>query len=775
MAKTRKGRASLNTSKRRPKGEIATRNKLVTPLKKKKTRNVVKRGKSKGRTTLHAKGGGHATAAGVSFQASVGAVFAVQMLTESQGDGQLGLPPFQVKGIRFESDAPLDDIVIETDQDGWLLIQSKTTLSLSPLPTSEFAKTVEQLVRQWHSGLTGNRRRGWDRPLILGSDRLIIAVGPGTGQPITVHLAKALTSLRATASAPLPEKQRSALTTLTDVLKRAWKAVTGKSPTATEVANILPFISVLRFDMAGPDRAAAIAQMRLLTSTAKGAQGAVVAVEHECQSLMVRRHGADAGAFRRVISQSGVELKAAPSYQSDVATLRKYSERTASELAAFETISVDGKPISIARAATEAVVHAAKAGSLLVIGEPGSGKSAVVSAAAASLRAAKADVIQFAVDQLPVDTADGLRAEIGITHRLADVLENWPGTKTAYLFVDALDATRGGRGEAVFRSLIKDVMSLPGNRWRVVASIRSFDLKLGEQFRDLFNGTPANESFKDTAFPSVRHINVPVWSETEFETLLSKAKSLATAISQGGKKLRDLAAVPFNTRLLSDLLATGVSASAFDGVQSQVELLGIYWSRRVTPLGNAADVVLCAALEQMVTTHTLQAERVKVATSAPSALDGLFKANVLVPVIGDRCVAFRHHILFDYAASRLFIDPLNIGSIQARLLAQPGLALMLAPALAYALHDVWLNSGGDRCEFWSAAVALTGQNPSDPVARSVAARMASVLPVEANDAAGLISLLHSSTHRPQAAKAFEHIVGALTVGIEDGALTGFAP
>ena len=112
----------------------------------------------------------------------------------------------------------------------------------------------------------------------------------------------------------------------------------------------------------------------------------------------------------------------------------------------------------------------------------------------------------------------------------------------------------------MFRSLIKDVMALPGGRWRVIASIRSFDLKLGEQFRDLFSGAPPDDGFKDSAFPAVRHINVPVWSEAEFAQLLSQAPTLATAIAQGGKKLRDLAGVPFNTRLLADLLAMGFSA-----------------------------------------------------------------------------------------------------------------------------------------------------------------------------------------------------------------------
>jgi hypothetical protein len=780
MAKKRKTRWRSNASKRtRSAKATALRPGVKTVKKKLRTppaRTAKKqKSKSKRHTGLHAKGGGNATAAGVTFQAAVGAVFAVQMLTESLGDEQLGLAPFKVKSIRFESDAPLDDIVVETDQDGWLLVQAKTKLSLSQALTSEFGKTAEQIVRQWRVGLTGKGERGWDRPLNVGRDRLIIAVGPGTSQAITTDLAKALSSLRAQATAPLPAKQRAVLRTLSGALKAAWKAVTGKNARDTDIAPILPLIAVMRFDMAGPDRKAAIAQMRLLTLQAPGAHGAFVATERQSQALMERRHGADAKAFRHFIAQAGVSLKAAPSYQTDVAQLKLHNTRIAAELEVFEITVVDGKSITVERAATNAVVGAAKDGSLLVIGEPGSGKSAVVSAAASALRKENYEVIQFSVDRLPVDTADGLRDELALTHRLPDLLENWPGTKPAFLFIDALDATRGGRGEAVFRSLIKEVMALPGNRWRVIASIRSFDLKLGEQFRDVFSGAPPDNNFKDNAFPTVRHINVPVWSEAEFTQLLSQAPALATAIAQGGKKLRDLAGVPFNTRLLADLLSTGLSAPAFGEVGSQVELLAMYWSRRVTPLGNAADVCLRAALELMVTSHTLQAERLTVAREAPSGLDALFKANVLVPVVGDRYIGFRHHILFDYAASRLLIDPLKIEEITTRLLAQPGLALMLAPALAYALHDVWLNSTSERLEFWTAVVELTGQSPSDPVARSVAARMASDLPIEASDLIGLAAFLNSASHRDKTAKAFAHIVGSVTVRVEDGTLSTFVP
>src|SRR5205823_14252017 len=97
--------------------------------------------------------------------------------------------------------------------------------------------------------------------------------------------------------------------------------VTGRAASDADITPILPLIAVARFDMAGPDRVAAIAQIRLLMSQAPRAHSAFVAIERECQGLMERRHGADAKVLRRLISQAGISLNAAPSYQEDVATL----------------------------------------------------------------------------------------------------------------------------------------------------------------------------------------------------------------------------------------------------------------------------------------------------------------------------------------------------------------------------------------------------------------------------------------------------------------------
>lgn len=57
-----------------------------------------------------------------------------------------------------------------------------------------------------------------------------------------------------------------------------------------------------------------------------------------------------------------------------------------------------------------------------------------------------------------------------------------------------------GRGEGAFRALIERVLAL-GGRWKVVASIRTFDLRMGIRFRELFPGQPPDADYRDPTFP----------------------------------------------------------------------------------------------------------------------------------------------------------------------------------------------------------------------------------------------------------------------------------
>jgi hypothetical protein len=579
-------------------------------------------------TNLLARGGGNATAAGVSFQASVGAIFATELLAERLLDDRLRLGEARIRSLRFETEAPLDDILIETDASGWVFVQVKTTLSLSESLDSEFGKTVEQIVRQWRVSATGGGQRGWDRRLALGRDRMLIVVGPDASGSISRDLATGLASLQAPWAAPMPQAPEQALTKLTGLIKEAWQKIIGVLPSADEFDSVLRLITVVKFDMAGPDRTAAIETLTHVTEDAAVAPGAFDTIVRHCENLMAARRGTNAAELRRSLARSGLRLRSVPSYQWDVEALRVYSADIQSHLHQYEDTRVEGVDIRIERACASAVVSAAPAGSLVIVGEPGAGKSAVVSAAAERLRSEGHEVIELAVDRLPVDSLDGLHHEIGLSHRLRDVLENWPGADAAFLFIDALDATRGGRSEAVFRTLISDALDLPGGRWRVIASIRTFDLRLGEQFRKLFQGVPPDPAFADREFAGVRHVHVPCWTDDELAELLERAPALSTAVWRGGERLRDLALVPFNTRLLADLINGGVAAEALGEVGTQIELLAMYWRHRVQGHGHGAEVCLKSAVAQMVANRSLQARRIETAEADPTASDNLTGGSV---------------------------------------------------------------------------------------------------------------------------------------------------
>ena len=104
---------------------------------------------------LLATGGGDATASGVSFQAEVGTLFGVQLLSERRLDARLGLGDVRARSLRFETEAPVDDFLVETDVSGWIFVQAKSSLTLSQTSNSEFGRVADQIVRQYHTCAQG--------------------------------------------------------------------------------------------------------------------------------------------------------------------------------------------------------------------------------------------------------------------------------------------------------------------------------------------------------------------------------------------------------------------------------------------------------------------------------------------------------------------------------------------------------------------------------------------------------------------------------------------
>ena len=143
--------------------------------------------------------------------------------------------------------------------------------------------------------------------------------------------------------------------------------------------------------------------------------------------------------------------------------------------------------------------------------------------------------------------------------------------------------------------------------------------------------------------------------------------------------------VPFNTRLVADLVADGAGSQDFTAIDSQIALLNLHWERRVERHGAAAEVCLHAVVSEMVAHRALRAARLSIAAANPQILDALIREGVLVVTDQQRSVQFRHHLLFDYMASRAFMDAEEIVSGQAvfRRLMASGCFLPLRWALRY--------------------------------------------------------------------------------------------
>lgn len=720
-----------------------------------------------------ATGGGNATASGVSFQASVAGYFASEGLAETPLDARLGLGAAKPIALRFETEAPVDDILISLDTGGWVFAQAKNSLTNSSSLTSELGKTCDEFARLWETSSTGTGARGWDRPLSSTTDVMVIAVGPTTSGTIKNDLARALDIHRDGSTDTLSTGQKNALESFKKLMKDAL-AARGGIVAGVDPETILRFVHIVDFDFGGPHRTTAESVLANVLADRSTAPATLAVLEKECERRMAARNGITISGLRGELSRSGVVLHAPTDYRSDVTALRDRSLRVAGALQDFERTQVSGVDITISRACTDACIAAAKTGSLVVVGDPGAGKSAVVNETARRLGSEGSDVLLLAVDRLQAESIEGLSDALGIKHSLAEVLANWPGSGPAYLVLDALDACRFGRSEALFRTVMQEVLEFDQGRWRILASIRTFDLMVGQEFGRLFRGVPPSRDFTDQRFQTTRHIKVPEWSDTEFDELLSKIPALRVAIHNGGPKLAELARVPFNTRLLADLLSSGVAPDKLRDLASQVQLLEMYWNERVRPLGVTAEQCLANTVTAMIDRGRMEATRLAAGSGTGSALDQLLQRGVLTSVNGDREVAFRHHILFDYVASRTVLD-LDDAANTEDVLRRKGASLLLAPALSFALQHLWETSGGGRDRFWKAVADLAGAASADPIARSVAARAGCDLPSEAGDTAGLVRLMGTAGENAKAFTAFRHIVGSLSVRLEDDAAAPSAP
>jgi len=182
----------------------------------------------------------------------------------------------------------------------------------------------------------------------------------------------------------------------------------------------------------------------------------------------------------RLLKSKGIVLSPLARLRPDIQRLRERTQTNIDLLGNDRFIVAPEGAVEVDRSAMAALATAD--GNIAITGGSGAGKSTELYRLVVSLRQHGADVVVLRADDLH-GTNGQTRQELNLAHDLADVLVGWSGPGEATLTLDGLDQTRGEDASGWLAAL---ATKLPETRWRVVASIRSYDLKHGRNWRTVF-------------------------------------------------------------------------------------------------------------------------------------------------------------------------------------------------------------------------------------------------------------------------------------------------
>lgn len=687
--------------------------------------------------------GGRATEAGMAFQAEVATWFAVHILVRLPVGGRFGINNQALPvAIRLETGDGLDDIEVRQSDGGAVHSQCKTSANLSTGENAPLVNTVGQLV---HWTADAKAAGGLPDP---SRNAALLAVRADAARTLdNLESGCRAFDLGGSWAMTRPQRnqaERAALDAFEAIATPVWTEHRGTPPADDDLRDLARIFHVARFTMDEGESDWRECS-RLLGRHLFGNEAAGDAPLRDLKGIMRALIGNGAPAERagllRALRQLGHHDVSSPGYDADITKLRDMTNGELARLAVHGRLPL-GPGVPIARESDAPLVSAILAGSLLVVGEPGAGKTGALVHAAAAMATGGNTVVFLSVDRYPgVAIASHLVSELGLTHPIVEILAAMPGAGRKILIIDALDAARGGASEAVFAGLIESVHERLAGDWIVVASIRTFDLKNGRRFRQAFVGSPADAGHADSALPTVRHFLVPRLNVNDLATAGAMSPELGALLASAPPPLAELLRNIFNLSLAAGLLADGADPAAFSAIRTQSGLIDAYEDARLntTPLQEAAR----SAAAAMASQRRLSVRKVVI---GHASLDAVIGTGVLAES-GD-LVSFAHHVLFDHVAGRFYLAWDDPDALLTQLAGDTSTALQLAPALRFAVERLWRMDNAGRPLSWKLLIGIFSATSADPVLGNVALRTV-VLNIEnQGDIGGLLVRVAASTGNP---------------------------
>lgn len=223
---------------------------------------------------------------------------------------------------------------------------------------------------------------------------------------------------------------------------------------------------------------------------------------------------------------------------------------------------------------------------------------------------------------------------------------------------------------------------------------------------------------------------------------------------------------------MGELVGLEVPFEELSPINQQNKLLDRFWVKRVIREGSdgdAREVFLKKVTESMVNRRSLKTNRFDVVDiSTSTIMNDLLSSQILTewqdsPDIKPErsIIAFSHHIIYDYAVSRLLlrISPSDLTDVLTK---EPDLLISLRPSIVMHFKYSW-STDPSRKSFWSLAAEVFRCENMNSIGKLIGPYVASELAVKINDFEPLLDMLQNQDASIQhiAEEACKHVVGAL--------------
>lgn len=343
----------------------------------------------------------------------------------------------------------------------------------------------------------------------------------------------------------------------------------------------------------------------------------------------------------------------------------------------------------------EAFAAFAQSGSGVVIGAPGVGKTFLLKRFSEDLIKNDSLCLYLPIDKLGVESDVALRATLNIQDDFIDYLrkQSEGASQTGILILDAFDAARSDNAQRFFLSLIRRSINKLEGYWTVIVSVRTYDAMKSQELLDIFPTTfHLSPPLKYQIFGvRCRHFAIPKLSPEERDDAVQSIHHLNDLYANSSENFKELLRTPFNLWLIEKVLSQQSDVSELSTVDSDIELLGLFWKYRVAGgrLSDERQVLLSKVTRKMVQQRSLSVRTDEVLeVGGGETWHSLMTAEVLIYATSEQRVTFGHNILFDYAVSVLLIE--NDASKLIEFLSEDSSRpLFLRPSLSFYFTRLW--------------------------------------------------------------------------------------